>query len=118
MVSDHPFRFSKPLKVLVVEDNQVDLRVIEAMLMEDEHVTGLLKTTNTLKGALEFLQEYEFDIVILDLNLPDHQGTTTIKKLHEFYPQAAIVINTGAYEAELGIDALQYGSQDFLVKGK
>lgn len=118
MVSDHPFRFSKPLKVLVVEDNQVDLRVIEAMLMEDEHVTGLLKTTNTLKGALEFLQEYDFDIVILDLNLPDHQGTTTIKKLNEFYPQAAIVINTGAYEAELGIDALQYGAQDFLVKGK
>lgn len=118
MVTDHPFKFSKPLKVLVVEDNQVDLRVIEAMLMEDEHAMGLLKTTNTLKGALEFLQEYEFDIVILDLNLPDHQGTTTIKKLNEFYPQAAIVINTGAYEAELGIDALQYGAQDFLVKGK
>lgn len=118
MSSDHPLKFSKPLKILVVEDNQVDIRVIEAMLTEVEHYTELMKTTNTLKGALEFLEEDSFDVVILDLNLPDHQGTKTIKRLNELYPQMAIVINTGAYEEELGIQALDYGAQDFLVKGK
>jgi len=116
--SEHPLKFSKPLRILVVEDNQVDIRVIEAMLTEVENYTELLKTTNTLKGALEFLEEHKFDVVILDLNLPDHQGTKTIKRLNELYPQMAIVINTGAYEEELGIQALVYGAQDFLVKGK
>lgn len=115
---NHPLKFSRPLKILVVEDNQVDLRVLEAMLTEVEHYTELLKTTNTLKGALEFLGEHQFDVVILDLNLPDQQGTKTIKRLNELYPQMAIVINTGAYEEELGIQALTYGAQDFLVKGK
>lgn len=118
MNSEHPLKFSKPLRILVVEDNQVDIRVIEAMLTEVENYTELLKTTNTLKGALEFLEEHKFDVVILDLNLPDHQGTKTIKRLNELYPQMAIVINTGAYEEELGIQALVYGAQDFLVKGK
>ncbi len=94
------------------------MRIIRAMLTEGGHPPELLKTSQTLKGGLEFLEQDKFDVVILDLNLPDQQGTQTIKRFSELYPQMAIVINTGAYEEELGIQALDYGAQDFLVKGK
>lgn len=110
--------FTRPLRVLVVEDNSVDRRMLESMLTEAEHATSLLKIAQTLKEAFDLLKENEFDAVILDLNLPDSQGEQTLIKLTQSFPQVAVVVNTGAYEDELGLRSLSYGAQDFLIKGK
>lgn len=113
-----PPKFAQPLKVLVVEDNAIDRRILETMLHESSHPVSLLKSTETLAGALQLLEQHPFDVVILDLNLPDSEGRDTLMSLSSKYPYITIVINTGAYEDELGLHTLSYGAQDFLVKGK
>lgn len=113
-----PPKFAQPLKVLVVEDNAIDRRILETMLHESSHPVSLLKSTETLAGAFQLLEQHSFDVVILDLNLPDSEGKDTLRSLSSKYPQVTIVINTGAYEDELGLHTLSYGAQDFLVKGK
>lgn len=107
-----------PLRVLIVEDSPVDRRILESMLAESSDANSFQKSTDTLAGAMRLLNESKFDLVILDLNLPDSQGEETLMQLNRGHPDVAIVINTGAYEDELGLETLSFGAQDFLVKGK
>jgi len=118
MMEDRVIEFKKPLKVLIVEDTNVDRRMLEAMLSEESNATSLLKSSTSLAEALSILEQHEFDVVVLDLNLPDSLGENSLKELRERYPKVAIVVNTGAYEDDLGLKTLGWGSQDFLVKGK
>ncbi|MBN1869011.1 MAG: response regulator [Candidatus Omnitrophica bacterium] len=111
-------KYRQSLKVLVVEDNLIDRRILESMLLETSNSTSLLKSSDSLAGALQLMSQYSFDVVILDLNLPDSQGENTLLKLNRQFPSVAVVINTGAYEDEVGIETLSFGAQDFLVKGK
>ena len=117
-MNETPQKFTQPLKILVVEDNAIDRRILETMLHELSNPISLLKSAETLAGAIELLEQHSFDVVILDLNLPDSEGKDTLTSLSSKYPDVTIVINTGAYEDELGINTLSYGAQDFLVKGK
>ncbi len=109
---------SQALKVLIVEDSQIDRRILESMLSESAKTLKLLKSVDTLAGAMKLLGEHDFDVVILDLNLPDSEGEDTLVRLSSKYPDVAIVINTGAYEDEVGLHTLGAGAQDFLMKGK
>ena len=118
MIENKSTGFFQPLRVLVVEDSQIDRRILESMLSESSSTISFLRSASTLEGAMKLLAEHEFDVVILDLNLPDSEGEETVRRLNVKYPQVAIVINTGAYEDELGLHTLGYGAQDFLVKGK
>ena len=111
-------KYKQSLKVLVVEDNLIDRRILESMLLETSDSTALLKSSDSLAGALQLMSQYTFDIVILDLNLPDSHGEETLLKLNRQNPSVAVVINTGAYEDEVGLETLSFGAQDFLVKGK
>lgn len=111
-------KYKQALKVLVVEDNLIDRRILESMLLEVSDSTSLLKSSDSLAGALQLMSQYTFDVVILDLNLPDSHGEETLLKLNRQYPSVAVVINTGAYEDEVGLETLSFGAQDFLVKGK
>ncbi|MBU0468511.1 MAG: response regulator [Candidatus Omnitrophica bacterium] len=110
--------FSRPLDVIIVEDNQVDARILESMLMDPPAIAKTLKIANTLSSAIKILEENEIEIAILDLNLPDSKGVETIVEISNRFPKLTIVINTGAYEDELGLEALSLGAQDFLLKGK
>ena len=118
MEIDKRIEFAKPLRVLIVEDNQVDRRVLESMLTESALYTSLVKSTDTLASALKLLEEMDFEVVVLDLNLPDSKGQETIMALAKNFPSVAIVVNTGAYEDDLGLQTLSVGAQDFLIKGK
>ena len=110
--------FGQPLSVLIVEDSSIDRRILESMLKERSDYTGVLKAADTLERTMQLMDEYEFDVVILDLNLPDSHGEDTLLKLTKKNPRIAVVVNTGAYEDRLGLRTLSIGAQDFLVKGK
>jgi signal transduction histidine kinase len=117
-LDEYRLKFATPLKVLVVEDNLVDQRILESMLTESPHITSFLKITGTITEALKFLEQYEFDIIVLDLNLPDSRGVETLMQINSRFPHVSVVVNTGAYEDELGLQTLSLGAQDFLLKGK
>jgi len=102
----------------VVDDNDVDLRMLEAMLTENEAGPCFFRCATSLADAMESLTEQDFDVVVLDLNLPDSQGEQTLIELNKKFPLITIVVNTGAYEDEVGVISLRLGAQDFLNKGK
>lgn len=111
--------FGGPISVLLVEDNPVDLKLLERMLGEQSGAqTNMFKAVSSLKSATDILRKEHIDVVVLDLNLPDSQGLQTLTKINEEFEPVAIVVNTGAYEDDLGLKTLSYGAQDFIVKGK
>jgi len=110
--------FKKSLSVLVVEDSAVDERLLLSMLTEKNKDSVKVESVKSLKSAQEALDKQPFDVIILDLNLPDSQGEGTLNNITENYPSMPIVVNTGAYEHDLGLKTLSLGAQDFLVKSE
>ncbi len=111
--------FGKAIKICLVENNPLDCRIIQELLVKSSigrfdltTVTSLQETLNTLKSS------ESFDLLILDLNLTDSEGLDTLTKIHSRFPDLPIVVNTGAFEDELGLRSLSLGAQDFLIKGK
>lgn len=111
-----------PIKVLLIEDNPADVRIIRELLAEEQAETGRdsfhLLVERRLGAGLNRLQEQEVDVVLLDLSLPDSAGLDTLVQAHEQAPLAPLVVLTGLSDEELGLSALQRGAQDYLVKGK
>lgn len=111
-------QLSEPLRILVVEDSQLDRKMIESMLKESPAIASYIFLATNLSEALNILDYNQFHVVILDLDLPDSKGLESLKSIHEKSPDIPIVVNTGAYEDDLGLQTLSHGAQDFLVKGK
>jgi CheY-like chemotaxis protein len=107
----------KTLKILHVEDNPADARLIREML-KDAPIKFDLTHVENLSNALERLREDEFDVLLLDLNLPDVQGLETLNKAIAQAPPLPIVVLTGLADAELGVTAIRGGVEDYLTKGQ
>jgi PAS domain S-box-containing protein len=109
---------SEPIKVLLVEDNPGDVRLIREMLKEAKTALAVLEDTPSLTAAVERLAKGGIDAVLLDLGLPDSQGMSTFEKLHNQFPRTPIVVLTGLTDEVLGLQAVREGAQDYLIKGK
>lgn len=108
----------KTLHVLIVENNQVDIRMLTRLLSKSTYGSFETATADSLKAAFELLSTMPFDVILLDLNLQDSSGLETLRKVTGMFPDVAIVVNTGAYEDDLGLQAVTSGAQDYLIKGK
>ena len=109
---------SEPIKVLLVEDNPGDVRLIREMLKDSKTALADLEDTSSLTTAVERLAKGGIDAVLLDLGLPDSQGMSTFVKLHSQFPHTPIVVLTGLTDEVLGLQAVREGAQDYLIKGK
>jgi PAS domain S-box-containing protein len=107
-----------PIKILLVEDNPGDVLLLQETLSEITFVDLELVPVERLKTALSRLQSEEFDVVLLDLVLPDSNGLDTFIQIHEQAPLIPIVVLTGMADETLAISAMQAGAQDYLVKGQ
>lgn len=107
----------KPIKVLLVEDNPGDARLISEMLVEVRDTLFELKWVDRLSSGLQCLAAEDFDVVLLDLNLPDSLGMETFTKVHAQEPHMPIVILSGLANEEMALSAVREGAQDYLVKG-
>lgn len=104
------------LKVLLIEDSLGDARLIMEMITEVSSVRVKIDHSFRLSAGLDRLAGDKYDVVLLDLNLPDSFGLDTIKKLNNAFPSVPIVVLTGHEDEELGLSAVQTGAQDYLVK--
>jgi signal transduction histidine kinase len=107
----------KILKILLIEDNPGDARLIEEMLKE----TGIqfrMEIAINLSSGIVLLTSNDFDLILLDLGLPDSQGLGSLAKLNESRPQAAVIVLTGLTDDAAGIEAVKEGAQDYLIKGQ
>jgi PAS domain S-box-containing protein len=109
---------SEPIKVLLVEDNPGNIRLIRELLKEAKPALAALEDAPSLLTAVEMLAKGGFDAVLLDLGLPDSQGLSTFVELHNQFPRTPIVVLTGLTDEKLGLQAVREGAQDYLVIGK
>lgn len=107
----------EPYKVLLVEDNPGDARLVEIALSEPGPVHFRLERVGLLSAALRRLEKEEFDVVLLDLSLPDSQGLETVLAVRKQSPQVPVVVLTGLDDEQSYVKALHMGAQDYLVKG-
>jgi len=107
---------SENIKILLIEDNPGDIRLVEEMLKEVMPIRYDIIETRTLEDSLSRLQKYQFDVIILDLGLPDSQGIITFEKLLPKAGDAAVIVVTGLNDEKVGIQVIRNGAQDYLVK--
>ena len=105
-------------KVLLVEDNPGDARLIREMLAEEKTTRFDLKCVDRLSSGLEHLEKGNIDAILLDLGLPDSQGLDTFTKLYDRAQGLPIIMMTGLDDEELAVKAVGMGAQDYLVKGQ
>lgn len=104
------------LQILLVEDSSAD-RTRISRLLAHESPADEVTTSTTLEEAFDELNQRRFDVVLLDLILPDSEGVETCRKLCESYPLLPVVVLTGVSdEDDQSVEALQHGTQDYLSK--
>lgn len=108
----------KLIKVLLVEDNPADARLLEKLLDRTETIHFELVKLERLSDAVECLQTTQFNVILLDLGLPDSQGLNTVQKIYAVAPDIPIVVLTGLDDEETAVETLREGAQDYLVKGE
>jgi diguanylate cyclase (GGDEF)-like protein/PAS domain S-box-containing protein len=109
----------KSLKLLLlVEDNPGDARLLREMLNEaGAHKTEMTRA-ESMGEAEKHLAQALFDIVLLDLGLPDAQGLEAVRRARAIAPRVPLVVLTGLDDEMLATRALQEGAQDYLIKGQ
>ena len=106
----------KPIRVLLVEDNPGDARLIREMLAGAEAQVFSVEWVSRLADGLEKLSQDQIDVVLLDLGLPDSQGLETFIKAHDHAPQVPFLVLTGLADETLALTAVRKGAQDYLFK--
>jgi diguanylate cyclase (GGDEF)-like protein/PAS domain S-box-containing protein len=109
----------RPIKqLLLIEDNAGDARLIREMFNEHGALDIELVRATTMSEAEEQLCQRMFDIMLLDLGLPDSQGLDAVRRAHSAAPRVPLVVLTGMDDESLAAQALQVGAQDYLIKGQ
>ena len=108
-----------PARIVLIEDNPGDARLIEEMLRErretDTRATDV-HHEDSLAAGLDRLETIDADIVLLDLQLPDSSGFKTLETVLDRADSVPVIVLTGMPETALGIEAVSHGAQDYLVK--
>jgi len=106
------------IKILLIEDNPGDARLIKEYLSDVKNVAFDLQISDRLNAGIDILEEEIVDIVLLDLKLPDSEGLNSLDKIFAAAPYVPIVVLTGLNDETTAIKAVQMGAQDYLVKDK
>jgi DNA-binding response OmpR family regulator len=109
----------KEYNILLVEDNDGDIRIINELLKEQSFLSFKITTAGSLGEAIRLLSEFRYDTILLDLGLPDSFGFETFRKVSSLFPMInAVIILTGLNDTELGLSAVNQGAQDYIIKGQ
>lgn len=110
---------AKTLRVLLVEDDPDDALFIKMYLADfGEGGRFELEAAGRLEDALRLVATGPYDLVLLDLMLPDSRGIETILRMLAANSEAAILILTGHEDEALALEAISLGAQDYLIKGE
>jgi PAS domain S-box-containing protein len=109
---------AEKIQVLLIEDNPTDALIVQDELAHTSYAQFSVVHLEQLNEALSRLKTERFDVVLLDLNLPDSNGFETFVRFHDAAPEVPIVIISGRVDGQIAVQAVQAGAQDYLVKGR
>lgn len=109
---------NKLLNVLLIEDNLAEARLLREFLLTNNSTEFKINHVDTLKQALEQIKTFSphFDVILLDLTLPDSNGLDSLPIIMKEVSTIPIIILTNNNDEELAINAVSIGAQDYLVK--
>jgi PAS domain S-box-containing protein len=108
----------KTIRALLIEDDPDDVLLLKASLAKAKAVMINLAHVNSLSSGLIQLAEQGYDVVLLDLNLPDSRGLETLTTIIKKFPKIPIVVLSGLADDFTTLEAVKSGAQDYLVKGE
>jgi len=82
-------------KILLIEDNPGDARLVEILLSESDLLDGKITNKTTLADGMGAMEQEDYAAILLDLTLPDSRGFQTLEKLLEKFPDANVIVLTG-----------------------
>jgi signal transduction histidine kinase len=107
-----------PFKVLLVEDSPSDALLLQESLTQNGQGRFEFTHVESLAEGLDCLRREHFDVLMLDLSLPDSAGRDTFLRARAAAPDVPIVVLTGFGDESVGLDAVRHGIQDYLIKGQ
>ncbi|MBA3691756.1 MAG: response regulator [Actinobacteria bacterium] len=105
------------IRILLIEDNPGDARLVEKYLLESEAAEFIVEHVDRLGLGLQRIDSEGFDVVLTDLNLPDSVGLETFEAIHAHARELPVVILSGYEDEDAAFDAVRAGAQDYVVKG-
>lgn len=108
----------KPIRILFIEDDPGYARLIRETLKECGRAVFEPTHVTKIASAIKQLKSETYDVILLDLNLPDSWGFETFETVRAASPSTPVVVLTGMTDEEIGIMAVQKGAQDYLGKGE
>lgn len=106
-----------PIRVLVLEDNPGDARLVQEILAEAD-LQVEVETSANLSDTVRRLEEASYDVVLVDLGLPDASALEAVSEVTRLAPRASIIVLTGTDDDHTAAEALKKGAQDYLIKGQ
>ena len=105
------------IKILFIEDSPEDADAIKKLLSGEKRHQFSVEHVDTLKAGVERLYVGHFDIVLVDLSLPDSKGLATFENLQRNTADLPIILYSAPADEDIAIEAMKKGAQDYLVKG-
>jgi len=109
---------SERLSILLVEDSDIDALVFTYLLADPQQTEFIQERAASLAEARKLLVKKEFDVVLLDLMLPDSLGFDTCSEVLRIAPRVPIVVLSSIENESFGVEIVEQGAQDWLVKGR
>lgn len=108
----------KPIRVLLIEDNPDDARLLQEMLKHTSSMSCKITESDCLKDALILIRDEVFDIVLTDLSLPDAVGFDSVEKIQAANNSMPVIVLSGSENHDFALEVMTLGAQDYLVKGQ
>ncbi|MBY0432326.1 MAG: response regulator, partial [Rhodospirillales bacterium] len=105
------------IRLLLIEDDLGDAMLVRYALKNAGSRFHLTHTAS-LKEAAAWLEGNVCDVILLDLSLPDSFGLATITKIRALAPHVPVIVLTGHADEDFACNAVEAGTQDYLVKGQ
>ena len=118
MPGTEPVKAQPTIRVLLVEDNPGDARLIQELLQEARGGRFETSVATRLSEAMQKLDTEEFHLILLDLSLPDSQGVDTFHKMTAHAQHIPLIVLSGLDDEALALHTVEAGAQDYLVKGQ
>ncbi len=107
-----------PVKILLIEDDIFQVTIVRSLLAKTSSFHYELTHEDRLGSGLKRLQSDDFDVILLDLVLPDSSGLATFTRVYHKAPEVPIVVLSGNDDETIAFKAVQQGAQDYLVKSQ
>jgi PAS domain S-box-containing protein len=105
-------------RVLLIEDNPDDARLIQLMLRKTGLAQFQVTVTDRLAAGHDYLAQHAVDVILLDMSLPDGRGLEALKRTLASAPGAPVLVLTGLDDYDTGRAAIGLGAQDYLIKDR